>query len=146
MSASKLRHYSGGAVVHHYYDHRTQQHRQQTLTQEEMIGRYISHVPAKHFKMVRYYGFLSNRKRGALLPKVYEALKMAARKKPEKPGFAALMKGFVGTDPYKCILCGDRLRFAGAQAGFRATELLSERLNKMEQKRWLRAQALGQSA
>ncbi|MOA40392.1 hypothetical protein D3C78_1622620 [compost metagenome] len=70
---------------------------------------------------------------------------MAARKKPEKPGFAALMKGFVGTDPYKCILCGDRLRFAGAQAGFRATELLSERLNKMEQKRWLRAQALGQS-
>jgi len=51
--------------------------------------------------MVRYYGFLSNRKRGTLLPKVYEALKMAARKKPEKPGFAVLMKGFVGTDPYK---------------------------------------------
>ncbi|MCK2181985.1 hypothetical protein MUN35_20065 [Hafnia paralvei] len=22
-----------------------------------MIGRYISHFPAKHFKMVRYYGF-----------------------------------------------------------------------------------------
>uniref|UniRef100_UPI00372D294B transposase n=1 Tax=Kluyvera intermedia TaxID=61648 RepID=UPI00372D294B len=32
-------------------------YRQQTLTQEEMIGRYISHIPAKHFKMVRYYGF-----------------------------------------------------------------------------------------
>ena len=29
-----------------------------------MLRRYISHVPAKHFKMVRYYGFLSNRKRG----------------------------------------------------------------------------------
>nr|WP_273908581.1 transposase [Enterobacter bugandensis] len=54
VSAAKLRHYSGGAVVHHYYDHGTQQYRQQTLTQEEMIGRYISHVPAKHFKMVRY--------------------------------------------------------------------------------------------
>ncbi|KAF1366412.1 hypothetical protein FHR25_005122 [Yokenella regensburgei] len=57
MSAAKLRHYGGGAVVHHYYDHRAQQHRQQTLTQEDMIGRYISHIPAKHFKMVRYYGF-----------------------------------------------------------------------------------------
>lgn len=99
VSAAKLRHYSGGAVGHHYYDHRTQQYRQQTLTQEEMIGRYISHVPAKHFKMVRYYGFLSNRKRGTLLPEVYEALQMEARKKPEQPGFAALMKAYLRTDP-----------------------------------------------
>jgi hypothetical protein len=63
--------------------------------------------------MVRDYGLLSNRKRGARLPKMYEALKMEARKKPEKPGFAVLMKGFLGTHPYKCILCGERLRFAG---------------------------------
>ncbi len=65
--------------------------------------------------MVRYSGFLVNRKRGLLLPKVYEALEMTPRKKSEKPGFAVLMKGFLGTDPYKCILCGDRLRFASAQ-------------------------------
>ena len=51
-----------------------------------MIGRYISHVPARHFKMVRYSGFLANRKRGSLLPLVYEALQMQTRKKPEKPG------------------------------------------------------------
>lgn len=48
-----------------------------------------------------------------------EALKME-EKKPEKPSFAALMKG--GTDPYKCILCGERLRFAGAPVGLYATE------------------------
>ncbi|NJD85824.1 hypothetical protein EWM60_13325, partial [Candidatus Erwinia dacicola] len=30
------------------------------------IGRYISHVPARHFKMVRYFGFLANRKRGSV--------------------------------------------------------------------------------
>ncbi|REI39449.1 IS91 family transposase, partial [Klebsiella variicola] len=143
VSAAKLRHYSGGAVVHHYYDHRTHQYRQQTLTQEEMIGRYISHVPAKHFKMVRYYGFLSNRKRGKLLPKVYEALEMEARKKPEQPGFAALMKAFLRTDPYKCILCGNRLRFTSAQAGRHATELVAERLHNIDRKRWLLAQAAG---
>lgn len=79
----------GGAVVHNYYDHRTQQYRQQTLTQEEMIGRYISHVPAKHFKMVRYYGFLSGRKRGELLPKVYEALHRAARLRRADEGVPA---------------------------------------------------------
>lgn len=143
VSAAKLRHYSGGAVVHHYYDHRTQQYRQQTLTQEEMIGRYISHIPAKHFKMVRYYGFLSNRKRGTLLPKVYEALQMEERKKPELPGFVALMKEFLRTDPYKCILCGNRLRFSSAQAGRHATELVAERLHNIDRKRWLLAQTAG---
>ncbi|WP_235894305.1 MULTISPECIES: transposase [Klebsiella] len=61
VSAAKLRYYSGGAVVHHYYDHRTQQYRHQTLSQEEMLGRYISHIPAKHFKIVRYYGFCPTR-------------------------------------------------------------------------------------
>lgn len=96
--------------------------------------------------MVRYSGFLANRKRGTLLPRVYEALQMQAREKPKKPGFAALMKGFLGTDPYKCILCDDRLRFAGAQAGIHATELLSERLRGMEKKRWLRMPEWAQCA
>ncbi|EMM6518128.1 transposase, partial [Enterobacter ludwigii] len=58
----------------------SQHYRQQTQTQEEMLGRYMSHIPAKNFKKVRYYGFLSNRKRCELLPKVYEALQMEARK------------------------------------------------------------------
>nr|WP_246067371.1 transposase [Arsenophonus nasoniae] len=49
-----------GAVVHHYHDHRTGQHLQQTLPQEEMIRRYISHIPARHFKMVRYSGFVES--------------------------------------------------------------------------------------
>lgn len=138
VSAAKLRHYSGGAVVHNYYDHRMQQYRQQTLTQEEMIGHYISHIPAKYFKMMRYYGFWANRKRGELLPKVYEALQMEVRKKPEQPGFAALMKEFLRTDPYKYILC-----FSCAQAGRHATELVAERLHSIDRKRWPLAQAAG---
>jgi len=88
--------------------------------------------------MMRYSGFLANCKWGMLLPWVYEALQMQARGKPKRPGFAALMKGLLGTDLYKCILCGDRLRFASAQAGIHAKELLSERLRRMEKKRWLR--------
>lgn len=32
----------GGAVVHHYLDHRTGKHKRQTLSQEEMSGRYIA--------------------------------------------------------------------------------------------------------
>ncbi|CAK9887101.1 MAG: hypothetical protein XXXJIFNMEKO3_LKCDNKCA_00049 (plasmid) [Candidatus Erwinia impunctatus] len=111
-----------------------------------MTGRYISHVPARHFKMVRYPGFLANRKRGTLLPKVWEALSMTAREKPKRPGFAVLMKGFLGTDPYQCILCKGRLRFAGAVAGEHATKMLSDRLQQMAKKRWLRMPALDQCA
>nr|WP_273908606.1 hypothetical protein [Enterobacter bugandensis] len=93
--------------------------------------------------MVRYYGFLSNRKRGTLLSQVYKALQMEARKKPEQPGFVALMKEFLRTDPYKCILCGNRLRFTSAQAGRHASELVAERLHNIDRKRWLRAQSAG---
>nr|WP_237446174.1 transposase [Serratia marcescens] len=146
VAASQLRHYRGGAVVHQYYDHRTQQHKRQKISQEEMLQRYVSHIPARHFKMVRYYGFLTNRKRGSLLPKVYDALAMTVREKPKQPGFAVLMKGFLGTDPYQCILCKGRLRFTGAVAGEHATKLLSDRLQRMAKKRWLQTPYLDECA
>ena len=38
------------------------QHRRQILSQEKMIRRFVSHIPARHLKMFRYYGFLANRK------------------------------------------------------------------------------------
>lgn len=37
-----------------------------------MLQRYVSHIPARHFKTVRYYGFLANRRQDTLLPKVYD--------------------------------------------------------------------------
>lgn len=42
---------------------------------------------------------------GSLLPKVYNALDMIPSNVPEKPGFAALIKGFLNADQYQCILC-----------------------------------------
>ncbi|AVX40587.1 IS91 family transposase [Yersinia massiliensis] len=141
IAASKLRHYTGGAVVHHYYDHRTQQHRTQRLSQEEMLWRYISHIPSRHFKMVRYYGFLANRKRGELLPKVYTALGIEMKKKPQKPGFASLMKQFTNVDPYQCVLCGNWMVFNSAEAGIRAEELLARRRQAFKTERWLRQAA-----
>ncbi len=79
-----------------------------------------------------------------MLPKVYAVLQMEARRYPEKPGFAALMKEFLRTDPYKCILCGNRLHFISAQAGRHVTELVTERLHSIDRKRWLLAQIKGQ--
>nr|WP_281729075.1 hypothetical protein [Providencia rettgeri] len=38
--------------------------------------------------------------------KVYDALGMKVKDKPQKPGFASLMKQFTNVDPYQCVLCG----------------------------------------
>lgn len=72
-----------------------------------------------------------------------EALEMTPREKPQKPGFAVLMKVFLGTDPYQCILCKGRLRFSGAMAGEHATKMLSDRLQRMAKKRWLQTSFSG---
>ena len=104
-----------------------------------MLLRYISHIPSRHFKMVRYNGFLSNRKRGELLPKVYAALEMEVKTKPARPGYAALMKQFTNVDPYQCVLCGARRVFSRAEVGSRAEILLAQRHQQLEKKRWLLA-------
>ena len=52
----------------------------------------IEHIPDKHFKMIQYYGFLSNRKRGIMLPKVYAALDITLGAEPEMPGYAPCSK------------------------------------------------------
>lgn len=106
-----------------------------------MLWRYISHIPSRHFKMVRYYGFLANRKRGILLPEVYAALDMKVKEKPPKPGFASLMNQFTRTDPYQCVLCGGRMVFNNAEAGIRAERLLAIRRQEFKKQRWLQQAA-----
>ncbi|EOS94097.1 IS1294 transposase, partial [Erwinia tracheiphila PSU-1] len=44
------------------------------LTQHEMVRRLKQHIPEKHFRMVRYFGFLANRVCGEKLPQVYGSL------------------------------------------------------------------------
>ena len=89
------------------------------LSPEALIERMIEHIPDKHFKMIRYFGFLSNRRRGEMLPKVYDALGIAPKDAPEMPGYAAMLKGYVKVDPFECILCGHRLTFLGFRVGER---------------------------
>lgn len=106
-----------------------------------MLWRYIRHILSRHFKMMRYYGFLANRKRGELLSKIYTALGIEMKKKPPKPGFASLMKQFTNVDPHQCVLCGSRMVFNSAEAGIRAEELLARRGQEFKTERWLRQAA-----
>ena len=137
ISASRLRHYSGGTVAFKYLDHRDGTHKTKTLTQEDMILRYVSPIPQHHFKMVRYYGFLSNRKRGRLLPLVYLALEKKSLKQAEPLTYAKQYKGLTGNDPYQCVLCGGRMKFTGFMKGPKNDELLDNRRLSMREARRL---------
>lgn len=94
-----------------YLNHRNGRTESLILSPEALIERMIEHIPDKHFRMIRYFGFLSNRRRGEMLPKVYDALGIATKDSPEMPGYAAMLKGYVKVDPFECILCGHRLTF-----------------------------------
>ena len=84
--------------------------------------RVLSHVPEKNFKMIRYYGFLSTRKRGELLPLIYKKLGQEMAE-PKSFSFAAMMKSFLKVDPFECILCGSRMVFTGFTAGLKIGQL-----------------------
>ena len=60
-----------------YLNRRNGRTESRVLSPEALKDRMIEHIPDKHFKMIRYFGFLSNRRRGEMLPKVYDALGFA---------------------------------------------------------------------
>ncbi|APC90613.1 Mobile element protein (plasmid) [Vibrio parahaemolyticus] len=127
ISGSRLHHYSqGGQLTFEYLNHRTGEKEMLTLAAEDLICRLIEHIPDKHFKMIRYYGFLSNRRRGEMLPKVYDALEMESKAAPALPCYASMLKKYAKVDPYECLFCRDRLEFVSFRAGESREELIRQ--------------------
>jgi len=109
IAESKLKHYDGITVIFKYLDHKTKTYRNFKLTAEQFISRFIQHIPDTGFRIIRYYGFLANRVRGKLLPKVYDLLKQENNKPSPTPSHAELIKQNFNFDPLTCILCGKPL-------------------------------------
>ena len=118
-----------------YLNTQYNRHKALTLTQEEMLLRLLSHIPEKYFKMVRYYGFLSNKLRGSMLSVIYEQLDQTLSL--IKPlSFAAMMKVMMNVDPYQCILCGCRMTFRWFEKGMPLISLILNIKNRALQK-WI---------
>ncbi|MGJ3495872.1 transposase, partial [Piscirickettsia salmonis] len=98
LSNSRILYYDGEKVAFRYIDRETGKQDEYHCTASEFIDRLIPHIPEKSFKMVRYYGFLSLRTRGKLLPKIYEILDQTVEP-VKKITYASLLKGFINTDP-----------------------------------------------
>ncbi|CAK2090911.1 transposase [Vibrio crassostreae] len=88
-----------------YLNHRNGQTESLVLSPEALITRMIEQIPDKHFKMIRYFGFLSNRRHSEMLSKVYDALGIAPEGSPEIQSYAAMLKENVKVDPFEFILC-----------------------------------------
>lgn len=90
-----------------------------------MLRRVVQHIPEKHFRMIRYFGFLANRVCGQYLPKVYEALKMAKPEPAPKLYFAQMAKAFLNVDPFSCVLCGAKMVYTAAISGLTVKGLVT---------------------
>ena len=86
-----------------------------TLTIFEFIARLIRHIPDKNYRMIRYYGFLSNRVRGKLLPIVHKLIGNSPQKPYQKPlKWRQMFYNTFGHDPLKCYACDKVMDFVGA--------------------------------
>jgi len=106
IAESKLKHYSGEDIVFSFKNHRTGKHEDKSMNIFAFIAKFIQHIPEQGFRMIRYYGFLANRVRGALLKIVYLALNQVQNFDFKKPSYVTLMLKSFGIDPMSCNDCG----------------------------------------
>lgn len=116
LAMSRLKHYDGNEVIFQYLDHTTKTQRQFKCSAMDFIERLIKHIPDKGFRMIRYYGVLANRVRGALLPKVRELLGQPDVV-TQTLRYPQLLKASFGLDPLACILCQSPMMLIGITVG-----------------------------
>ena len=113
IGETRIKAYNHSTVTFEYLDHYTETTAMMTLPVLEFIARLIAHIPDLNFRNIRYYGFLSNRLRGKLLPVVYKLLKMknVFRKKVYTPWRQMILNTF-GYEPLKCRFCGTLMQLS----------------------------------
>lgn len=106
IANSRLLHYSGQDVLFKYFNHKTCKHERKKMSVFKFIRKVIQHIPDKGFRLVRYYGFLSNRLRGTCIPILRDLLQWPEKTITAKLNYANLIQQTFGNNPLQCILCG----------------------------------------
>ena len=111
IGETRIKEFNHAAVTYEYLDHYTDTNKTLSLPPLEFIERLIAHIPDKNFRSIRYYGFLSNRLIGKLLPLVNQLLE-----KTEKAlckiatSWRDMIKESFGLDPLECDVCGNIMK------------------------------------
>jgi len=119
IGETRIKNYDGKQVTYEYLDHYTDKKVLMSLPVLEFIARLVTHIPDKHFRIIRYYGFLSNRLRGKLLPKVYDFLKMKILiTKKVYISWRQMLLNIFKYDPIKCPICGTIMKMIDIELPF----------------------------
>jgi hypothetical protein len=115
LSEANILDYDGQFVILRHIDRHTNSYVTIKLTVSEFIGRFISHIPDRYFRGIRYYGWLANRVRSKKLPLVYAVLQNVIPENPSKgiSWYSLLIKEF-NFNPLRCTKCGDLFALIGA--------------------------------
>lgn len=105
LADTRIEYYDGEVVTFNFLDHHTGKHDRKTVTVPEFIARLIQHIPDKHFRLIRYYGWLSNRTRNIMLPIVRKMLKLKESIQKFKSTFESMMKTEFNCDILTCPFC-----------------------------------------
>jgi len=107
IGETRIKKYDGKTVTFEYLDHYQNTTELLSLPVLDFIARLISHIPDKNFRNIRYYGFLSNRNRGVLLPIVQTLLGATGNiLKKVYTHWRDMIKRNFNYDPLKCSNCG----------------------------------------
>ncbi len=109
IAETRILSYDGEFITFKYFDHHSKTYQKKTLSVEEFIGRLVSHIHDKYFKVVRYYGWLSNKTRNTLLPIVYKLLKNIPILKTFLPTWQKMIQNEFGVNPLICPICKKNL-------------------------------------
>jgi hypothetical protein len=106
ISNKRLINFENGKVTFIYQNNKGKWHKD-TLQAEKFMSRFLQHVLPKRFVKVRYYGFLSPRKRKSLenIKELFDLLKSEIQKSGSASEFAVEPRGM------RCPRCGGKMVF-----------------------------------
>ena len=117
ISEARITKYDGEKVTFNFLDHYNNTIEHVTMTVFKFIAHLIMHIPDRNFRMIRYYGFLSNRTRGAMLPLVYQAIRQFTPRKIQKLTWRMMYWMRYKKDPLTCPKCNIEMRLSGVYYG-----------------------------
>lgn len=123
IANGKLYHYGSTGICFRFYDHKKKRYVFKRLSAFEFIRAVIQHIPDKGFRLIRYYGFLSNRLAGKCLPIISTLLNLPTPEKQDDPTYVSMMQQAFNFNPLTCILCGSPMVLTRTKVGCSVSQL-----------------------
>lgn len=109
LSEARILSYDGKVVSFEFFDHVTKDTAVKSMSVSTFIGSLVRHIPDKHFRAIRYYGFLSNRTRSQYLPLVNLILENTFHQPKQSISWVELQMSEYNHNPLKCNDCQQQM-------------------------------------